>query len=308
MELAIRTRGLGRTHYQRGREPLAALSSFDLDIPAGSWTAILGPNGSGKSTLLRSLAGMEVPDAGSIELFGEPARRFGRTLRARLGVVFQAPSLDPLLTIRENLSLQARACAVRHAPARIQSLAESLGIHDRLADRVGTLSGGLARRADLARALIHRPALLLLDEPTAGLDPRARAEFWALLSTIREAEPTTIVLATHLFDEAELADRVIFIDRGRIVADGEPRALRFAHGERVLRLDGDDPDLRSSLAEAGFRVLTGGAHGLHAAGGVLNPTLVEALGARGTGFEFGPATLGDVYLARTGHSLEAPEP
>jgi len=195
--------------------------------------AMLGPNGAGKSTLMGVLSGMIVPDEGVVTA---PASR------GDLAIVFQTPALDELLTVRENILLAGamHAMSKRDTLARLGELAGPLHLQDRLADQVRHLSGGLKRRADLARALIARPAVLLLDEPTTGLDIEARQQFWSFLEATRRATPMTILLATHLTEEAEHADRVLLMREGTIIADDSPAKLKATLSDRVLRIQSAD--------------------------------------------------------------------
>ena len=212
-----------------------------------------------------------------------------------MGIIFQSTALDALLTVHENLALSAAAYGVSKAQGRIRDVATSLGIADRLDDRVGTLSGGLARRADLARALLHRPRLLLLDEPTTGLDLESRLRFLDTLTALHHRDGLSIVYATHHMDEAEHADRVIMLSRGSVVADDSPEALTNRHtGVRIHCDDPVSPELASRLKNAPI------AHPDE-----LQQLVAELLHA-GARFRVGPATLADAYLDLTGTPLEQP--
>lgn len=314
--------------YPSGRKHPArvALEGVSLSIRSGEHVALLGPNGSGKSTLLRILSTADLPDEGTMSILGTslPASQALRAqVRSQLGVVFQRPGLDPLLTVRENLRTHASLFGLHGAEAagRIDAIASDLGLTDRLDDRVRTLSGGLVRRADLARALLPEPRLLLLDEATVGLDPSAREEF--LRSIARQqsdsgrSHPLTVVTATHLMDEAERAERVILLDRGRIVADAPPAELRSQLGPRVLRVQraGDDPSLVASLQEFDLSV-NSTDEGIRATpasedesnAGASMEAAAALLIRRGLAFEIAPPTLGDVYQHLTGRTLEAEGP
>jgi len=287
-----------RREYRSRRRSVVALDSLDLAIRPGALIALLGPNGSGKSTLIRLLVGADMPDSGTVRVFGVMAHRLGRQ-RARLGVVFQNASLDPLLTARENLATHA---AILGAPREsVERSARLVGIADRLDDRVGTLSGGLIRRVDLARAVLHEPELIILDEPTTGLDHDARNAFLDTLERLQREHEVTVLLSTHLMDEAERADEVVLMSEGRVAATGPPDELRRSLGQHVIRA-ADTPDLRRTLAddvdvaEHGPDVIVSGTERSVA-------EAARALVAADLPFEFGPPTLGDVYLHQTGRRL-----
>lgn len=321
-----RGRGAGRdAHRADRRESREALRDVSLSVQPGSFVALLGPNGSGKSTLLRVLSTAEAPNAGTFRLGAlSPltSSTDARSYRARLGVAFQSPGLDALLTVRENLSLAAvlSGLASSEIGRRVAALASVFELTDRLDERVRTLSGGLARRVDLCRAMLGGPSLLLLDEATTGLDHRARLGFFDALARMRATTDPTILLATHLMDEAERAERVVMMHEGRVVADGTPDTLRAAVGERVVRLGSRDPDellrfrqiLRSDAAPFPDGSADGGAAVLGGALVIAIPAdagerraLFERLASAELSFEVGRPTLGDAYLRATGATLDA---
>lgn len=223
--------------YRRKGEPdRVALDGFSLQAD-NEMVALLGPNGSGKSTLMGVIAQSIRPQGGEVV---SPTSRVG------LSMVFQTPALDMLLTVRENLHIAGALHGIRPSDrqARVLAIAQELDIADRLDEQVRHLSGGLARRADLARALMPHPKLLLLDEPTTGLDIDARRSFWESMLRVRKQFGMTVLLATHLIDEAERADRVLMMRLGERVCFDSPDALRSRLGERVLRISAaDDRDL-----------------------------------------------------------------
>lgn len=317
---AVRAHALGRAFrspraQDRRRAPTEdrrwALRGVELSIPSGAFVAILGANGSGKSTLLRILAGADAPTEGRAEIFGaDPAH--DRRARASVGLVFQRPALDPLLTVRENARVHGRLFAMGRASIenRVRELAERLGLNDRLDERVKTLSGGLMRRADLLRALLPAPRLLLLDEPTAALDPEARADVLALLRGLRHAppeapsEPLTVVLSTHTLEEAEDADRVLLLEGGRVRLDAGPRAWRRMSGVTVLRIDAHEADaarralaghdgMNQALIPGPGHELLARAHDEQERAGLARAA--SALAASGVAFSLGPPTLAEVY-------------
>jgi ABC-2 type transport system ATP-binding protein len=315
--------GLRRAYRARGKEPRIALDGVRLRIDAGQWAALLGPNGSGKSTLVRIISGADAPDSGSVAVFGtrtcppEPRSRLALT---RCAIVFQKPGLDDLLTVRENLTAQAVLYGLRGQAAerRIHAVATDMGLADRLSDRAGTLSGGLQRRVDLARALLHEPELIVLDEATAGLDHQSRSAFMDAIARLRAERPgLSLLMTTHLMDEAERADRVVMMARGRIVADGPPADLRRACGGTIVRVPipaGDSREPARLLSEAGLevsrpdtRTLIGRAPSDGAALAQIERA-AAALARSGTPFEVAPPNLGDAYLALTGTSLEDQPP
>ena len=213
-----------------GREIVRGIA---LAVTRGECFALLGPNGAGKTTTLRLLLGLTEPDAGTIELAGHAIPARAREARARVGVVPQMDNLDPDFTVRENLVAYGRYFGMRGAQieARVPALLDFAGLAGKAEALIPELSGGMKRRLTLARALVHDPDILFLDEPTTGLDPQARHLIWQGLRRLI-AEGKTIVLTTHFMDEAErLADRIAILDQGRIVVEGAPRALIDAHIE-----------------------------------------------------------------------------
>lgn len=295
----------------RSKRVTQAVAGLTLEVPAGQWVCILGPNGSGKTTLFRMIAGLDAPDEGSVKVFGHAP--LGRMMR-RMGVVFHRPALDPLLSVRENLWVQGALHGIpsRRRASAVTWAAEVAGIVERLDSRAGALSSGLLRRADLARAMLSEPDLLLLDEPTVGLDHAARMALMDALRSLRDAAARTVVMSTHLMDEAARADRVIMLDAGRIVADGSPDDLRAALGGVVVKASSAQPEsVEAILTEAGLacerhgRIVTGRApvfeqHRVDLA--------ISRLLQRGAGVSIGPPTLADAYLAKTGKTLEPDDP
>ena len=297
---AIEVTEARKVYARRKGDPVVALDGVSLSVPAGESVALLGPNGSGKSTLLRMLATLDGPDEGSVRVFGEDASATPREARARLGVVFQSVGLDKLLTGRENLRRQGALFGMpaSESDRRGEELAEWLGVHDRMRDRVGTLSGGLARRVDLARALLAGPDLLLLDEPTGGLDFDARSGFLDVVARAHRERGLTVVMTTHLMDEAERAERVVMLDHGSIVRDGSPSELRSGFGETLLRCG---HEARPHLS--GLEIRESGGELLVSGDGETLRRVSHQLISAGLPFEVGPPTLGDVFTSVTGHSL-----
>ncbi len=233
-----------------------ALDNFSLHLNRREILGLVGPNGSGKSTLLRILSTIVKPQAGRVEICGYDAAKHPAAVRERIGVVFQSSTLDKLMTIEENLRASGAFYGLqgRKLIERVQEVLELFGIRDRAQDRAGTLSGGLQRRAELARAFLHRPQVLLLDEPSTGLDPSAREDFWRALERSRAEASTAIVLSTHLFDEAEKCDALCFMAEGRRVAEGSPAEFRRSLARQVVRIR--PKDVTAAREALGARAFT----------------------------------------------------
>lgn len=228
-----------------------ALKEVDLDIASGEMVALLGPNGSGKSTLLRVLTTALVPTAGVVQVGGASLQRDPSAVRRQLGVVFQKPALDGKMTVSENLTAAGLLYGMgrRAVNERSKMLLDAVGLGDRRDERVDTLSGGMARRIELAKALLPEPSILALDEPTAGLDPVARQEFWRLVESLRGGGRLTVVVTTHLLDEAERADRVAILHQGQLLVCDAPGVLQRQLGREILTLSCDDPEkLRGEIS------------------------------------------------------------
>ena len=308
---AVHIRDVHFAYPARGRRTGgAALRGIDLVIPAGQTVALLGPNGSGKSTLIKIVCGMFPPDSGSVDVFG--ARR-PAAIRRQVGVVFQFDGLDRHLTVHENLRDQAALYGIPHreAGARVDLELQRAGLTDRRRSLVKTLSRGLSRRADLARAMLHRPSLLMLDEPTVGLDPMARETFLAQLLDSPDGRPHVVLLSTHLVDEAQRCDRVVLLHEGRVIADDRPTALRQRHGApttTVIRVSGREPPPIDGLTwrrEAGdrFTAETDDLGLIKSASGALAEAELE--------FSVAPPrapTLAEVFEALAGASLGEDDP
>lgn len=232
----------------------AALDDLSLDIRQGEIFGVLGPNGGGKTTLFRILATMLRPTSGTVHIFGNDAVTSPEVVRRFLGVVFQHPSLDIKLTAAENLTHQGRLYGLSgdDLRGRVADALERVRLADRAQDRVEFFSGGMRRRVELAKALLHRPRLLLLDEPATGLDPAARVDVWAQLRRLRDEADVTVALTTHLMDEADRCDRLAIISRGKLAAIDTPARLKALIGNDVLALElaGDaTPELARSLRD-----------------------------------------------------------
>lgn len=289
---AVDLRDLRVVYRRKGEPDRVALDGYSLESD-NEMLALLGPNGAGKSTLMGVIAQTIQPDSGE---------RVSPKSRRGLSIVFQTPALDALLTVRENLRLSGALHGISSAETdqRAEHLGRQLGIEDRLDDLVRNLSGGLARRADLARALIPHPSLLLLDEPTTGLDIDARRAFWESMRAIREQLRMTVLVATHLIDEADRADRVAMLSAGRSVGIDTPTNFRASLGERILRVRSSDTGLidravtwLETLGQSCVRI-DEMVLAPHAEGVDLQSCPVEGLS-----LTLAPPTLEDAYSIRT---------
>jgi ABC-2 type transport system ATP-binding protein len=304
----IRIRGLERRFGDR-----VALSGVSLDLHAGERVALLGPNGSGKSTLLRILATLLRPTAGQAVVDGLDVEREPGAIRHRAGTVFQSPSLDGKLSVLENLRIQGHLYGLRgrELTVRVAEALERFALGDRARDRVETLSGGTKRRVELAKTLLHRPAVLLLDEPSTGLDPAARIDFWAALLALQQERQITVVVATHLMDEADRCHRVVLLDRGRVIAQGTPDELKAQVGGPVLDLETADPTTLAPRLTERFGIRTRILGGLLRVEGQSTleaaQRLQHAFAHEIRAIRLGQPTLEDVFLTLTGRPLTPPE-
>ncbi len=285
-----------------------AVDNLSLEIGEGEVFAFLGPNGSGKTTLFRVLSTLIPLQLGEVAILGHDLQREVTAIRRQLGVVFQSPSLDKKLTVAENLHHQGRLYGLSSADlaARKSELLAAVGLTDRAKDLVETLSGGMRRRVELAKSMLHRPRLLLLDEPSTGLDPAARSDLWQYLRQLRERDVLTIVLTTHLLDEADRADRIAIMHEGHLAALDAPDALRAALGGDAITIQTDRPEQLSAAIAARFApaaptVLDGAVRLEQPDGHQWIPRLVEAFPAEIQSITLGKPTLEDVFIARTGH-------
>lgn len=220
-----------------------ALIDLSMDVREGEFTILSGPNGSGKSSLFRILCGLTLPSTGTITIAGHDLIHDAAPIRSLMGVVFQSPAVDKHLTVIENIRLHAALHGLKGAEraARIEESLSWTDIKTRLDDKVESLSGGLQRQVELAKCLLTRPRLLILDEPTTGLDPNSRHNFLSALRTIQRERSMTVFMTTHIFSEAEDADRVAILKEGRLMALDTPQALRARIGREMVVLQPTDP-------------------------------------------------------------------
>ncbi|MFC5007171.1 ABC transporter ATP-binding protein [Dactylosporangium cerinum] len=304
----IEARDLTKT-YVTG-EPYTAVDGIDFEVRPGEAFGVLGANGAGKSSTMRMIACVSPVTSGTLRILGMDAARDGERIRARLGVVPQDDTLDTELTVRENLLIYGRYFGIpwKALRERCDQLLAFSRLEDKGSQAVSTLSGGMRRRLTIARALINQPEILLLDEPTTGLDPQARHLLWERLFQLKE-DGVTLLLTTHYMDEAEqLCDRLVVMDAGKIVAEGSPAdlierhstrevlELRFAAHERQLMID--------KCAEVTERVeVLPDRLVLYTGDGESTLAAVHALGVRPAGAVVRRSTLEDVFLTLTGRSL-----
>jgi ABC-2 type transport system ATP-binding protein len=303
-EPAVTVENVSRRYGER-----QALAGVSFTVERGEIFGLLGPNGGGKSTLFRILSTLLAADGGRARVLGHDVGTEPAAVRRVLDVVFQHPSLDGLLTVEENLVHHAYLYGLHGRPlrARIEEVLGRLGLLDRRGERVQRLSGGLARRTELAKALLVGAKVLLLDEPSTGLDPGARRDFLGYLRELRASDGLTAVLSTHDLEEAERCDRVAILDRGRLIAMGTPDALKAAVGGDVLVLHAGAPEALQTAVRARFgletRVVDGALRLERPRGYELVRELAEAFPDDLRAITVGKPTLEDVFVKLTGHRL-----
>jgi ABC-2 type transport system ATP-binding protein len=287
-----------------------ALSGVSLAVGKGEIFGLLGPNGGGKSTLFRILSTMMVPSEGRAVLAGCDVVREPAAVRHHIGVVFQSQSLDKALTVEENLRSQGHLHGLYGAPLRerMEHAMEQLGLHDRRRDLVEMLSGGLRRRVEIAKALLHRPQVLLMDEASTGLDPAARRDLSNYVESLRRQEGVTILLTTHILEEADRCDRLVLLHQGKIVAEGTPAALRSRIGGDVVVLETEDTLSLAGGIERRFglhpKVLDGQVRVEIENGHRFITEVVEAFPGSVESVALHKPTLEDVFVRETGASIE----
>lgn len=299
----LKVSGLGFRYGDR-----AALEDINLSVAEGEMFALLGPNGSGKSTLLRILATLYRPTTGKAEVEGLDIVSDPAGVRRKLGVVFQTPGLDGKLSVKENLRFQGYLYGLSGSrlKKRIDELLERFKLRERHKDKVETLSGGLQRRVELAKSLLHDPPILLLDEPSTGLDLSARHTLWRTLDELREDGKLTVILTTHLMEEAERCGRVALLDEGRLVAMDEPAALRRRVGETVITLESENLSGLAERISARFGIqptLRDGQLRLNDTDASMAQRLLAEFSDDISALRLGRPTLGDVFLTLTGHDF-----
>lgn len=291
-------------------ENRTALNGVSFEVRPAELFGLLGPNGSGKTTLFRILSTLMIPTAGRALVMGCDAAQDPASVRRQVGVVFQAQSVDQKLTAYENLWHQGHLYGLRGATLkrRVQEILTRVGLADRAKERVETFSGGMQRRIELAKGLLHHPSVLLLDEPTTGLDPGARRDLWQYLQILRDEEHVSVLVTTHLMEEAERCDRLAIMNEGNLVALGTPSELKSEIGGDVILLDAARDG--SALAEhirARFHVATtilGNQVRIEQeAGHRFVPDVVEAFPGEIQAISVSKPALEDVFIHRTGHKF-----
>ena len=291
-----------------------ALYNVSVEIQPGERFAFVGPNGSGKTTLFRLISTLFPLSAGEIDICGDSVAATPSLVRQHLGVVFQSPCLDRFLTVRENIELEGSLFGLSGATCRSQTalLADRFGFTDRLSDLAAKLSGGMRRRVEIAKTLLHSPEVILLDEPTGPLDPSARRALWELLDCVRRQDGVTVVFTTHLLEEAEQADRVAILDEGRLIACDSPAALRSSLGSDILSVRPLDVAAATQSLHEAFGILP------QSVDGSLRVTLSADRDALArymqkphpevASLSVASPTLEDVFLDRTGRCFTPVEP
>jgi ABC-2 type transport system ATP-binding protein len=297
-------------HVVHRYENRTALNGVSFDVRPAELFGLLGPNGSGKTTLFRILSTLMVPTAGRAVVMGCDASEDAARLRRQIGVVFQAQSVDPKLTAYENLWHQGHLYGLRGTSlnTRISEMLTRVGLADRAKERVETFSGGMQRRIELAKGLLHRPGVLLLDEPTTGLDPGARRDLWQYLQTLRDEEHVSVLVTTHLMEEAERCDRLAIMNEGNLVALGTPAELKSEIGGDVVLLEAahdaarlaDDIRARfhvhTTVIDNQVRIEREGGHR-------FVTDVVEAFPGEIQAISVSKPALEDVFIRRTGHKF-----
>jgi ABC-2 type transport system ATP-binding protein len=293
-------------HRYEGR---TALNGVSFEVRQAELFGLLGPNGSGKTTMFRILSTLMVPSGGRAVIRGFDAAKEPGKLRREIGVVFQAQSIDLKLTAYENLWHQGHLYGLRGEvlKARIPELLSRVGLLDRAREKAETFSGGMQRRLELAKGLLHHPAVLLLDEPSTGLDPGARRDLWQYLQILRDEEQVTVIVTTHLMEEAGRCDRLAILNEGKLVALGTPTELKQEIGGDVILLDAKNAESLAERIRARFRldaqVLAGQVRLEQENGHRFITEVFEAFPGEIQAVSVSKPSLEDVFIHRTGHKF-----
>jgi ABC-2 type transport system ATP-binding protein len=308
LDRAVEVRGLVKRFGD-----VEAVRGIDLDVVAGETFGFLGPNGAGKSTTIAMLCTLLRPDAGSARVAGHDVVAERDAVRRNIGLVFQDPTLDGYLSAEQNLRFHAELYGVPKAVVgeRMRLVLEMVGLWERRASLVQTYSGGMKRRLEIARGLLHAPHVLFLDEPTVGLDPQTRSSIWRYIEELKEAEDITIFVTTHYMDEAEHADRIAIMDQGEIIALDTPAALKASVGKDRVQLQVDDAEAAIDALRARFgleaTIAEGNVTVAVEAGEAFVPRLFAELGLPIKGVSVARPSLDDVFMSYTGTTIRDAE-
>jgi ABC-2 type transport system ATP-binding protein len=306
--MAIEVHSLAKTYGE-----VKAVKGVDFEVAPGEVFGFLGPNGAGKTTTINMLCTLAKPTAGSAEVAGHDIVRERDDVRRNIGLVFQDPTLDNYLTAAQNLKLHAELYGLQRdlVQPRMRQVLEMVGLWERRDSAVGTFSGGMRRRLEIARGMMHSPRVLFLDEPTIGLDPQTRRSIWTYIAELKEREAITIFMTTHYMDEAEWCDRIAIMDHGQIVALDAPATLKAGVGkDRVMIHTDDDQAAIDALRERfGIEaVMAEGAVTFGVPGGEeFVPRLFAELGVPIHGVSVSRPTLDDVFMSYTGTTIRDAE-
>jgi ABC-2 type transport system ATP-binding protein len=305
---AVSVRGLVKRY-----DDVEAVSGIDLDVEAGETFGFLGPNGAGKTTTIGVLCTLVRPTAGAATVAGHDVTRERDEVRRNIGLVFQDTTLDGYLTAEENMRLHAELYGVPRAavPDRMRQVMEMVGLWERRDSLVRTFSGGMKRRLEIARGLLHSPRVLFLDEPTVGLDPQTRSSIWGYIRELKAREDITIFLTTHYMDEAEYCDRIAIMDRGRIIVLDTPEALKASVGRDRVQIATDDDEAAIEALRERFGLEATVAEGLVTFavenGGQFVPRLFAELGVPIGSVSVSRPSLDDVFMSYTGTTIRDAE-
>jgi ABC-2 type transport system ATP-binding protein len=307
-EPAVAVAGLVKAYGE-----VEAVRGIDLRIESGETFGFLGPNGAGKSTTISMLCTLVTPTAGSAKVAGFDVVRERDQVRRNIGLVFQDTTLDGYLTAERNLRLHAELYGIpRHAVnGRLQQVLEMVGLWDRRNSKVATFSGGMKRRLEIARGLMHSPRVLFLDEPTVGLDPQTRSSIWRYIRELKQAEDITIFLTTHYMDEAEYCDRIAIMDHGKLIALDTPEALKASVGKDRVQIHTDDDDAAILALEEQFQLSASVSEGAVTfaveEGEAFVPRLFKEFRLPIRSVNVARPTLDDVFMSYTGSTIRDAE-
>src|SRR5215211_3711059 len=305
---AVTVRGLEKRYGD-----VEAVRGIEFDVTAGETFGFLGPNGAGKSTTIGMLCTLVRPTGGSATVAGHDVARERDEVRRNIGLVFQDTTLDGYLTAEQNLRLHAELYGVPRAvvPDRMREVMEMVGLWERRESPVLTFSGGMKRRLEIARGLLHSPRVLFLDKPTVGLDPQTRSSIWGYIRELKEREDITIFLTIHYMDEAEYCDRIAIMDRGRIIVLDTPEALKASVGRDRVQIGTDDDDAAIAALRERFGLEATVAEGLVTfaveRGGEFVPRLFAELGVPIRSVSVSRPSLDDVFMSYTGTTIRDAE-